>query len=142
MKFTKLTFAVLATSMLILAAMTGCGSITKTNNTAQSHAPAGNTPQKQATINYPGGGKLMYGAVNATEAANSAEQANFDQNEDNISRNGQGFSNYLLDQSVVQDNQNNTHGTAWNSQADAMVKSNPNRYEIVNTPNYWQGVDY
>ena len=80
--------------------------------------------------------------MNSTEAANSAEQANFDQNENNISRNGQGFSNYLLDQSVVQNDQNSTHATEWNSQADAMVKSNPNRYEIVNTPNYWKGVDY
>jgi hypothetical protein len=34
------------------------------------------------------------------------------------------------------------HGTAWNSAADALVKADPNRYEIVNTPNYWRGVDY
>jgi hypothetical protein len=34
------------------------------------------------------------------------------------------------------------HGTVWNSTAEALVKSNPNRYEMVNTPGYWNGVDY
>ena len=34
------------------------------------------------------------------------------------------------------------HTTEWNSAANAMVQANPNKYEIVNTPNYWQGVDY
>jgi endo-beta-N-acetylglucosaminidase D len=71
----------------------------------------------------------------------------FEQHEDAISRNGQGFSNYLLDQTVVQDNNmynNGTigHGTVWNATADALVKANPDRFEIVNTPNYWQGIDY
>ena len=34
------------------------------------------------------------------------------------------------------------HGTVWNSEADALVKANPSRWEIVNTPDYWKGVDY
>jgi hypothetical protein len=85
--------------------------------------------------------------MNATEAANQAQWAGFDQQENNISRQGQGFSNYLLDQSVVQNNNVGGtgmvgHATMWNSTADALVKSNPNRYEIVNTPGYWNGVDY
>lgn len=85
--------------------------------------------------------------MNATEAANQAQWAGFDQQENNISRQGQGFSNYLLDQTVIQDNNmygNGTvgHATVWNSTADALVKSNPNRYEYVNTPNYWKGTDY
>jgi hypothetical protein len=84
---------------------------------------------------------------NATQPANDAQHAQWSQGEDNISRQGQGFSNYILDQTVVQDNNmygNGTvgHGTVWNSQADALVKSNPNRFEIVNTPGYWNGVDY
>lgn len=58
------------------------------------------------------------------------------------SRNAQGFSNYLLDQTVVQDNLYNAHGTVWNSTADALVKHDPNRFEIVDTPNYWKGIDY
>lgn len=85
--------------------------------------------------------------MNATEAANQAQWAGFDQQENNISRQGQGFSNYLLDQTVVQNNNVGGtgmvgHATMWNSTADALVKSNPNRYEIVNTPGYWNGVDY
>jgi endo-beta-N-acetylglucosaminidase D len=75
------------------------------------------------------------------------QNQSFEYHEDSISRNGQGFSNYLLDQTVVQDNNmynNGTigHGTVWNSTADALVKANPNRYEIVDTPNYWRGIDY
>jgi hypothetical protein len=84
---------------------------------------------------------------NATQIANDQQHAAWRQGEDNISRNGQGFSNYILDQTVVQDNNmygNGTigHGTVWNSTADALVRANPNRWEIVNSPNYWQGMDY
>lgn len=80
--------------------------------------------------------------MNASEAANSAEQANFDQQENNISRQGQGFSNYLLDQNVIQNNFTGAHSTQWNSAADAMVKANPNKYSYVSTPNYIPGTDY
>jgi hypothetical protein len=34
------------------------------------------------------------------------------------------------------------HGTVWNSTADALVKANPNRYEIVDNPNFWKGNDF
>jgi hypothetical protein len=85
--------------------------------------------------------------MNATEAANDAQHAGYWAQQDNNARNAQGFSNYLLDQTVVQDNNmynNGTigHGTAWNSTADALVKADPNRFEIVDTPNYWRGIDY
>jgi len=84
---------------------------------------------------------------NATQAANDAQHAAWSQGQEDNSRNIQGFSNYLLDQTVIQDNNmygNGTvgHGTAWNSTADTLVKANPNRFEIVESPNYWQGVDY
>jgi hypothetical protein len=83
----------------------------------------------------------------STEAMNDAQNQEFEQREDAISRNGQGFSNYLLDQTVVQDNNmynNGTvgHGTVWNSTAEALVKADPNRFEMVQTPDYWKGVDY
>jgi len=89
----------------------------------------------------------------ATQRYNDADQMrrmqqnSFDYHEDSISKNGQGFSNYLLDQTVVQNNNVAGtgmvgHATQWNSVANAMVQANPNKYEIVNTPNYWQGVDY
>ncbi len=81
------------------------------------------------------------------QAANDAQHAGYWAQQDNNARNAQGFSNYLLDQTVVQDNNmynNGTigHGTAWNSTADALVKADPKRFEIVDTPNYWRGIDY
>ncbi len=34
------------------------------------------------------------------------------------------------------------HGPLWNEDADRLVSQNPDRFEYVNTPNYWKGVDY
>ena len=60
--------------------------------------------------------------------------------EDSEARNDAGFDNYLLDQSVVSNGAG--HTTMWNSEANRLVQANPNKYQIVDTPNYWQGVDY
>jgi len=79
---------------------------------------------------------------NATQAANDAQHKAWHNQQDANSRRTQGFSNYLLDQTVVQDNHHNTHSTEWNRTADTLVKAHPNRFEIVDTPNYWKGVDY
>jgi hypothetical protein len=83
----------------------------------------------------------------AQQGANAAQHSGWNAQQDAKARNGQGFSNYLLDQTVVQDNNrynNGTvgHGTTWNSTADALVRADPKRFETVNTPNYWKGVDY
>ena len=85
--------------------------------------------------------------MQATEAANQQQWAGFDKQEANISRQGQGFSNYLLDQSVVQNNNVNGtgmvgHATLWNTQANALVQANPNKYELVPQSNYWSGTDF
>ena len=85
--------------------------------------------------------------MNAIEQANDAQHAGYNAQQDSNARNGQGFSNYLLDQTVIQDNNmygNGTvgHGTVWNSTADALVKANPNRYEIVDNPDFWKGKDF
>ena len=69
-------------------------------------------------------------------------QSSFEQRNNVMDRTSQGFSNYILDQSVILDNQNNAHGTTWNDTAAALVKSDPNRFEYVDTPEYWKGVDY
>ncbi len=61
---------------------------------------------------------------------------------DNNARNDQGFDNYLLDQSVVQNNATGGHSTQWNSTANQMVRANPGKYQIVGTPNYIRGTDY
>ncbi len=76
------------------------------------------------------------------QAAKEAQNRQWEKSQDALERNTQGFSNYLLDQSVVQDNEANAHGTLWNNTAYALVKANPERYELVDTPNYWKGIDY
>jgi hypothetical protein len=81
------------------------------------------------------------------QALNDAQHAGYWEQQDTNARNGQGFSNYLLDQTVIQgndlyDNSAVGHATVWNSTADALVKAYPNRFEIVDTPNYWRGIDY
>ena len=83
----------------------------------------------------------------ATQQANDAQHAGYWARQDSNARSSQAFSNYLLDQTVIQDNNvygNGTvgHATVWNSTAETLVKANPNRYEIVNSPNFWQGWDY
>jgi hypothetical protein len=75
-------------------------------------------------------------------AAEDAHNAAVEKRWDAQDKNNQAFSNYLLDQTVIQDNQLNAHGTVWNQTADALVKSDPQRYEYVNTPNFWKGIDY
>ena len=85
--------------------------------------------------------------MNATQAANDAQHAGYWAQQDSNARNSQGFSNYMLDQTVVQNNYMNSsgdvgHATVWNSTADALVKANPDRYQYVDTANYWKGVDY
>jgi hypothetical protein len=85
--------------------------------------------------------------MKANDIANDQQHQAWHQGEDDIARRTQGFSNYILDQTVVQDNNmygNGTvgHGTLWNSEADALVKANPNRFEYVTVPNYWRGTDY
>ena len=92
-------------------------------------------------------GQAATARMNATEAANDAQHAGYWAQQNTNAQNSAGFSNYLLDQSVVQNNNVGGtgavgHATVWNTTANAMVQANPNKYEIVNTPNYWQGVDY
>ena len=83
----------------------------------------------------------------AQQNANAAQYAQWNDGQDTQARNNQAFSNYLLDQTVVQDNNmygNGTvgHGTLWNSTADALVKADPNRFQYVDKPNFWEGTDF
>jgi hypothetical protein len=85
--------------------------------------------------------------MKSTEAAHDAQNAAWNAGQANNARNGQAFSNYLLDQSVVQNNNVGGtgavgHATVWNSTANALVQADPNRFEIVSSPNYWQGTDF
>lgn len=102
---------------------------------------------QQAINNIHAIGAQATARYNATQAANDAQHAQYWARQDANARTNQGFHNYILDQTVVQDNNmygNGTigHGTLWNSEADALVKANPNRFEYVTVPNYWRGTDY
>jgi hypothetical protein len=78
----------------------------------------------------------------SAHAAEDAHNRSVEKRWDEQDKSNQAFSNYLLDQTVIQDNVKGTHSTEWNQTADAMVKNNPDRYEYVPTPNFWKGVDY
>ena len=54
----------------------------------------------------------------------------------------QGYTNAFRENSVVLDKWQNAHGTFDNGAADLLVKSDPNRFAYVDTPNYWKGIDY
>jgi hypothetical protein len=74
--------------------------------------------------------------------ANDRYNRGVEQRWDSRDKGNQAFSNYLLDQTVIKDNELNAHGTVWNQTADRLVHDNPQRYEYVDTPNFWKGVDY
>lgn len=66
----------------------------------------------------------------------------YNQTEDSTARNDQAFSNYLLDQTVVQNNYTGGHSTQWNTAAQALVTGNPQKYSYVNASQYIPGPDY
>lgn len=87
------------------------------------------------------------GAAAAAQAQSAHERNDIQsssvyQHWDSMDRRSQEFENYQLGYSVISDTGINAHGTFWNQDADALVKSNPNRFEYVNAPNYWKGIDY
>ena len=91
--------------------------------------------------------EVQHANWSASQSTNSATYSNSADGEDMTARNNQNFNNYLLDQTIVEDNNmygNGTigHGTLWNSTADALVKADPDRFSYVDKPNYWEGTDY
>ena len=61
--------------------------------------------------------------ADTTERVQAGETAN--------AQNVQGFCNYLLDRSVVQNNKTGAQATLWNNAANALVQANPNKYSYV-----------
>jgi hypothetical protein len=114
--------------------------IAQMQQTYQAHQQALMSFTQQQIANIHQIGADATARYNATEAANSAEQSSWEAGQNANARNDQGFSNYLLDQSVVQNNSTGAHTTNWNSAADAMVKSG--KYSYVSNSNYIPGTDY
>lgn len=79
---------------------------------------------------------------NAVQAANEAQRRSRNDQQEVNARNSRSVSDYTLDQQVVHDKYLNTHSTEWNRTADSLVKFNPDRYEYVDKPNYWEGTDF
>ena len=62
---------------------------------------------------------------------------------DDNAKYNQTFRNYQMDQSVIQDNEGvNDHATMDDAPADALVRSDPNRYQYVPTQDMLKGIDY
>jgi hypothetical protein len=72
---------------------------------------------------------------------NSQFSAN-DAHMDNIDRASKMNQNYILDRSVVTDNENGERGAVSNAYADSLVRANPNRYQIVPNQTLIKGQDY
>lgn len=64
------------------------------------------------------------------------------QRQDASQRNTQAISNILLDKSVVRDTEYNAHGTFDNDLSSALVKSNPDRFQVVPQSEFVKGIDY
>jgi hypothetical protein len=80
--------------------------------------------------------------ANNAHAAEDARSASFQAHMDNIDRFSKSFQNYQLDQTELQDNEQNARGAVPNSLADALVKSNPNRFQTVPTSDFLKGADF
>jgi hypothetical protein len=80
--------------------------------------------------------------ANAAHAAEDARSASFQAHMDNIDRFSKSFQNYQLDQTELQDNDQNARGAVPNALADALVKANPNRFQTVATGDFLKGADF
>lgn len=106
----------------------------------QQQAMLANGARIVGNINQIGANATAF--MNSQGAMHDAQHADWSAGQAENSRNIQGFSNYLLDQTVVQNNYTGEHATGWNGAADALVQSDPNKYSYVTTPNYIPGKDF
>ena len=68
--------------------------------------------------------------------------AGFNSHSDDIDRSSKVFQDYQLDRSVVRDNDYSERGTVSNNYADALVKANPDRFQIIQNQDLIRGQDY
>jgi len=66
----------------------------------------------------------------------------FDASMANIDSQSKAMQNYTLDRSQIQDNEANGRATVSNGLADALVKSDPTRYQVVPPSQFLKGIDY
>jgi hypothetical protein len=80
--------------------------------------------------------------ANQAHAVEDARSASFQAHMDNIDRFSKSFQNYQLDQTELQDNDQNARGAVPNSVADSLVKANPSRFQTVPTADFLKGADF
>jgi hypothetical protein len=80
--------------------------------------------------------------ANNAHAAEDAQSASYQAHMDNIDRFSKSFQNYQLDQTELQDSEQNARGAVPNSLADALIKANPDRFQAVPTENFLKGTDF
>ena len=80
-------------------------------------------------------------AQQANQRRVASSQA-FDAHMDNIDRQSKCMQNYTLDRSQIQDNELNGGATVSNGLADALIQTDPTRYEVVPPSQFLKDVDY
>jgi hypothetical protein len=98
------------------------------------------TQQKIGEIHAIGAAAAKQAA--AAHAAEDAQSAAFNTHMDSIDRNSKAFELYTLDETQIQDNENNTRGTVYNGDANRLMRIDPNRFQSVPTQDFLKGVDY
>jgi hypothetical protein len=87
-------------------------------------------------------GKAAAAQAAAAHERNDIQNSSVYQHWDSMDRRSQEFENYQLGYSVVHDMSTDTHATLWNEDANFLVQHDPDRFEYVNSPDFWKGVDY
>jgi hypothetical protein len=72
----------------------------------------------------------------------NAQSSSFNSHMDDIDRSSKMNQDYILDRSVVRDNENAERGTLSNSYADSLVRNNPDRFQIVPNQDLIKGKDF
>ena len=140
MNLANLSFAppqLAARDRATLRAMLGSFQVNQAIVNAQAYALAKPTIDAIHEI-----GRQVDARIQESDRQNAEIKSSFEEHNDAMDRQSQGFSNYMLDKSVIRNTETGAHATAWNDTAAALVESNPSHYEYVDTPNYWKGIDY
>lgn len=97
-------------------------------------------------------GAVMQGIAAASARSNAEAQAAnqqraasaqaFDAHMDNIDSQSKAMQNYILDRTQIQDNDVNGRATVSNGLADALIQTDPSRYQVVQPSQFLKGIDY
>ena len=98
--------------------------------------------QRQVMSSIAAAGARANAQAAAADQRREASAAAFDASMSNIDRQSKAMQNYTLDRSQIQDNDVNGRATVSNGLADALVRSDPTRYQVVPPSAFLKGVDY